>query len=112
MKGVPRKRRIFLAMALALPLEMVNFFLLIPSLDVCYPPGTSRWIQLIGLQWALLHRIGLRASGLLEGSRYAILSIPVIFAGGYLEIALLLILAFSILPLIRHRRGKHLFTAQ
>ncbi|HTX76904.1 MAG TPA: hypothetical protein VMD29_11920 [Terracidiphilus sp.] len=106
------KHRILVALGLAFPLEAVNFFLLMPPLDVGYPPGTSWWIRLIGLQWVLFHWVGLRTIDLLQGTRFAILTVPILFIGGYLELALLLILLFSVRPLIRGLRGKPLLTEQ
>jgi hypothetical protein len=94
------KHRILFAPGLAFPL------------DVGYPPGTSWWIRLIGLQWSLSHWVGLRTIGLLQGTRFPILTVPILFVGGYLELALLLILSFSVRPLIRGLRGKPLLTEQ
>lgn len=100
------KRRIAMAFGFAFPFEVVNFFLLMPPLDVGYPTGTSWSIELLGAQWAVFHWIGLRASDLLQGSRYSALGFPIVFACGYLETVVLLMLAFSFRPLIRRLRRK------
>jgi hypothetical protein len=47
--------RVGIVLLVALAMEAVNFSYLTPPLDVDYEPGTPWYIQLIGLQWVLLH---------------------------------------------------------
>jgi hypothetical protein len=89
------------ALAASLPIEAITFWLLAPPIDVGYPPATPWYINLIGLQWVILHLPGLRSLNLFErvfgcqqlnivmGCRRVDTS--VLSVSGYLATALLLI---------------------
>lgn len=49
------KRAILKALGIAFPIEIVNFFVFMPAIDVGLPEGAPWYIQLIGWQWAVLH---------------------------------------------------------
>ena len=111
------KLKVGIVLLVALTIELVNFFLLAFPIDVGYPPNTPWYVQLIGLQWVALHRIGLfslvwfenlagcRQLNVVMGCRRV--DTVVLFAGGYLTTALLIFASTygiqQILRLVRNR---------
>jgi hypothetical protein len=98
----------------ALAIEAANFLLLAPPIDVGYPPGTAWYIQLIGIEWVVFHAAGLftvswfeRVVGcnqpnIIMGCRRV--DITVLFVGGYLTTALLLLaVTFGFQRFLRHK---------
>jgi hypothetical protein len=79
-----------LALAAALPLEFVNYFI------VGYPAGAhlavpTQWFQTIAAQWYVLHLPGLFALNQFDFLRnYAALGATVMLLSGYLDTAVLL----------------------
>lgn len=110
------KSPVKIALLAASVIEAVNFFLLAPPIDVGYPPGTPWYINLIGLQWVILHwpsglflnrfeRVfGCQQFNIVMGCRWV--DIFVFFVIGYLDTALLLIaiiLGLRWIPQLRRR---------
>lgn len=87
-------RRVGIVLVVALAIEVVNFFFLGFPIDVGYPPNTPWYIQLIGLQWVLIHLPALRSMDMFEkvfGCRNNNIAMAcngvdriVLFVGGYL----------------------------
>jgi hypothetical protein len=104
------------ALLAALAIEAVNFWLLAPPIDVGYPPDTPWYINVLGLQWVILHLPGLRSLDWFErvsGCRQLNLVMGcrrvdtwVLFVSGYLATALLiitLIFAYRWIPRLSDR---------
>jgi len=80
---------IFLA---ALAIELVNFFFLMPPLDVDWPPNMPFWTPVIGVQFLVLHMPGmilLGGMGDAFGFRGSVL--VELFVSGYLTTVLLIV---------------------
>lgn len=89
------------ALLTAFAVEGVNFCCLTPPIDVGYPPGTHWYVNLIALEWIILHLPGLRLldhyerllgchqANVVMGCRWV--DVSVLFAYGYLDTALLLL---------------------
>jgi hypothetical protein len=114
-RGFQMKLKIGIALLAALPIELVNFFLLAFPIDVGYPPNTPWYIQLIGSQWVALHLLGLFSLSWFEkifgchqlniimGCKRV--DTVVLFAGGYLTTVLLIFaVMYSFQQLLRLRR--------
>lgn len=97
------KRLIGIALLAALAVEAINFWFLIPPIDVGYAPGTPWYVSLIGFQWSILHFPGLYLLDSLErvsGCRQPDIVMAcrqvdtwVLFVSGYLSTALLAVAA-------------------
>jgi hypothetical protein len=96
------KRSIFIALVLAVPVELLNFFVFPYPIDVGLPDNASRLQQFVGAQWLLLHWPGLRLLdwlGDVAGNRVAILGL---FIGGYIDTAVLIFAAALLAMWARH----------
>jgi hypothetical protein len=90
------KKAVLRALGAALPVELVNFFVFMPPIDVGIPDDAPFYTKLLGFQWAVLHYPGLRLTSQLDPYGKAF---PPFFwlLGGYVDTALLIlacILAF------------------
>jgi hypothetical protein len=112
------KLKIGIVLLAALPIELVNWFLLPFPIDVGYPPDTPWYIKLIGIQWVALHRLGLfslvwfeKVAGchqfnVVMGCRRV--DTVVLFAGGYLTTALLIFaVTYGFQQALRLHRARH-----
>lgn len=104
----PAKAALISALA-AIPMEWVNYRYLAFPIDVGYENPT--WFQQVtGTEWVLLHFPGLKLMMWLDRSGHRRWESFVLFAGGYIDTALLLFLA--ILLIRRIARLKRRPTAQ
>ena len=105
-----------IALLAALAIEAVNFFVLIPPIDVGYLPGTAWYIKFVGIQWSILHAAGFFTLSWFErlaGCRqlWVIMAcrrvdMVVLFASGYLTTVLLLIpVIFGFQRILRQKAG-------
>ena len=85
----------------AAPLEWVNFRYFAFPIDVGYENPT-RWQQVTGAEWVILHLPGLRLGLWLDDKGYRGLAAGSIVAGGYLDTFLLLF----VLALLVHWIGR------
>ena len=102
------KWKIGIALLAALAIETVNFRFLAPPIDVGYEPGTPWYIQIIGLQWVLIHLAALRLMDHVERiagchqnnvvAGCSRVDTILFFVSGYLTTALLLIAVTVGLP--------------
>jgi hypothetical protein len=112
------KLKIGIVLLAALPIELVNFFLLAFPIDVGYPPNIPWYIQLIGVQWIALHVLGLFSLSWFEKTfgchqlnivmACRRVDTVVLFVGGYLTTVLL---AFAVMygyqQILRLRPGSN-----
>jgi hypothetical protein len=102
------KKRIILALVVAIPLELVNFFFLAFPIDVGLPDDAPWYAQALGAEWVLLHLPGLRLTSWLDPYP----SSPNIEAivwmlSGYIDTALVLIAGILIYWAVRCFVTKH-----
>ena len=84
------KKAVLRALGAALPVELVNFFVFMPPIDVGIPDDASWFTKLLFSQWAVLHYPGLRLTSLLDPYGKAF---PPFFwlLGGYVDTSLLIL---------------------
>src|ERR1700678_1054732 len=91
------KKRIILALVVAIPLELVNFFFLAFPIDVGLPDDAPWYAQALGAEWVLLHLPGLRLTSWLDPYPSSPkIEIVVWMLSGYIDTALVL-LAFILI---------------
>jgi hypothetical protein len=78
----------------AIPLELVNFFIFPFPIDVGLSDNASWFRQVMGFQWVILHWPGLRLLQWLGRIGQMRLGTVALIASGYADTALLLIAAF------------------
>jgi hypothetical protein len=114
------KKTAGLALLLALPIELVNFYVIGFPLDIGYPDDAPWYIKLLGLEWVLLHYIGLflmdpfeKLTGCHDGNVVAgcvRVDTAVLLAGGYLATVLvvfaLIYAGQQMVRLFRHRAAQ------
>jgi hypothetical protein len=117
--GTTVKLKIVIVLLAALAIETVNFVFLAPPIDVGYPPNTPWYIQSIGLEWVVLHAMGLfsldwfervvscQQLNIVMGCRRV--DTFVLFASGYLTTTLLLsAVSFGVQRFLRWKRKRFL----
>jgi len=101
------RRSIVFALALAVPIELLNFFVFPYPIDVGLPDDAS-WLQrLVGAQWIVLHWPGLRLLewlGAVGGQR---LAIPGLFASGYIDTVMVILASALFVMWLRRLASKH-----
>ncbi len=100
---------LLIALLAAVPIEVLNLSYATPPLDVDSQVPDNFYAQFLGVEWLVLHLPTLRVLGWVE-ERTSLRpqSMPVLFIGGYLSTALLLILMFLGFLWIRSLTAKHL----
>jgi hypothetical protein len=104
-KIVAMKRPILFALLLAIPVEVVNFFFLAFPIDVGLPEDASWLEKLAGSQWVILHLPGLRLLDWFDRMGLSRLGIFAVFASGYLDTVLVLIVGIFAFRWFRRLTG-------
>ena len=86
------KRAALVAMGTALPIELVNFFVCMPPLDVGIADDAPWYTKLLGYEWVVLHWPGIRLGNGIDAyyKAYAF-DVCLWFFSGWLETAVLII---------------------
>jgi hypothetical protein len=100
------KRSVVTALIVALPVELVNFFVFPFPIDVGLPDNAGWFEKFIGLQWVILHWPGLWLTSRLDPYEHLHLLFPVLLLSGYLDTALLFIAGIYTFRVL-HRLRKH-----
>jgi hypothetical protein len=101
------KTMIGIALIVAIPVELVNFFFFAFPIDVGLAPDAPWYSQLLGAEWVLLHLAGLRLTGWLDPyGASPRLDYFAWFLSGYAGTALLLIAGILTFRWIRRLAGK------
>jgi hypothetical protein len=99
----------------AIPLELANFWLAMPPIDVGFA-ASPRWYEyLMAGEWVILHLPGLLVSGWFEQRGFGRYDAFLLFASGYLDTALLIalsIVCFRFTRRIIRRRSRKLAAQQ
>ena len=104
-----RKIAVLVALGVAFPVELVNFVVFMPPLDVGIPDDAPWYAKLLGLQWALLHYPGLRLTSLLDPFYKAYpLDVLTWFLSGYIETALIIIACILVFHWFRRWMDRRL----
>ena len=100
---LPIESALFRGFVVAIPLELANFWLAIPPIDVGFA-ASPRWYEyLLDGEWVFLHLPGLLLSGWFEQRGFGKYDAFLLFASGYLDTALLIALAIVCFRFIRRR---------
>ena len=86
---IPWKHAIRVGLVVAVPVELVNFFVFMPPLDVGIADDASWFTKLLFYQWVVFHYPAVQLTSMLDpfGKAYPT---AVWMLGGYLETALLI----------------------
>jgi len=96
-----RKSQIGFVLLAALAIEAVNFFLGSLAVDPG-SEGTQWYVNLLALQWAALHALGIFMTDGVDRLGFPGLDVPVLFLGGFLTTAVVLAaLVFLVQRLVR-----------
>jgi len=111
---LPFKSALFLGFVAAIPVELANFWLAMPPIDVGFAANTRWYEYVLAVEWVILHFPGLVLSGWFEQRGYGKYDAFLLFASGYLDTALLIALGFVCFRFIRRiiRRRSRKPTAQ
>ena len=104
---IPMKRPVLFALLLAVPIEGLNLVFPFP-VDVGLETDAGWLEKLWGFQWVFLHWPGLYVSNYFERVGFFRLSVFVIFASGYLDTALLIVVCVLAFRWIPRLTGKFL----
>jgi hypothetical protein len=102
------KKRIFIALAVAVPLELVNFFFFAFPIDVGLPDDAPWYAQALGAEWVLLHLPGLRLTSWLDpypSSQKFVFAVWML--SGYVDTALVMIAGILVFAWVQRLRAKH-----
>jgi len=102
----PTKSALLWGLFAAIPVEVVNFFLLAYPIDVGIPDDASWFVKVKGFQWLILHWPGLIASNWFDGAGMEAIGVTVIFLSGYIDTALLIIVGIFFVRWIRRGRSQ------
>jgi hypothetical protein len=87
-------RPIRTAFILALPIEVVNYFLLAIPFNEGFPSSVNGIQGFLNMQWAVLHLVGIRLIGWLDPYDAVHIGRAIVFVAGYLNTTLVLIMLF------------------
>ena len=100
------KRAVLVALGMAIPIEVVNFFVFMPPLDVGIPDDSPWYTKLLGLQWAALHYPGLQVASLIDPYFKAFpVDVFTWFLSGYVDTVLVTLGVVLAVVRIRRLRG-------
>jgi hypothetical protein len=75
----------------AIPIELANFYLAMPPLDVGLAPNAPWYASLMAFEWVILHWPGLRLSNWIEQMGFQGFEFVILFASGYIDTVLLIV---------------------
>jgi hypothetical protein len=98
------KKVLLVVMKVTLPVELVNFFLFMPPLDVGLPENAPWYSKLLFYQWGALHFPGIHLmNGIDPYYKVLPLDLFVWFLSGYIETALLILGVYLLAGRIRRQ---------
>jgi hypothetical protein len=105
--SMTRTRLLIIALLAAFPLEALNLWVCPFPVDVGYPDNVPWYIDLRGSVWVIMHLLGLRLTDWFQRVGLHSQDLLIVFVGGYIETALLLIIAIFCVGWFRHRAKPH-----
>jgi len=108
---LPSKSALPWGFVVAIPLELANFWLAMPPIDVGFAANTRWYEYVLAVEWVILHLPGLLVSGWFEQRGLGRYDAFLLFACGYLDTALLIalgIVSFRFIRRIIKRRSRKL----
>ena len=108
---LPMKSALLWGFVAAIPLELANFWLAMPPIDVGFAANTRWYEYILAVEWVILHLPGLLLSGWFEQRGFGRYDAFLLFASGYLDTALMIalgIVCFRFIRRIIRKRSRKL----
>jgi hypothetical protein len=100
----PIKSAVLWALLTAIPVELVNFWLAMPPLDVGLAPDAPWYANVLAGEWVILHLPGLRLASSIGMLDFGGPGLFILLASGYLDTALLIAIGIHCFRWLRPRK--------